>query len=489
MAPRRFVAVDYEFIPGADGTVDTVCGVATDVASRETWKAWRDEMSPRHPFFPLGPNVVLVAHHAAAEIGVHMDMGWPLPVHVIDTYAEHMLATNEAALPDGVPRLGRGNILAALRCRGLKARATDTKRGMIDRILAGPPYDDRERAAILSYCGDDVDDTVRLWDSLFRTLSVWSPKYLDQALVRGEFAKAQAAMSRCGCPIDVELHDLLASRWSDVRHALVDSVAEFEVFEKYRFSLVRFTQLLEAIGALDGWPMTQRGPSTKDDVLRAKAEEYPGLSPLREVMTTLGQITQFVPFAIGPDGRYRLGMMEQGYERLGLPYKAADLARGGFGAYRAKTGRSQPQAKEFLPARANWWRTLVTPPSPDWVIGYFDFKNQEFGYAAYMSGDANMIADYENGHVDPYVAFGHRSGFIPPGGTKFSHPKERAAAKSIVLGAMYGRQALSIGAVLAANLQMEGGTPLSLPPNSSDITAKPTRRSGRGLRMASILPS
>ena len=150
-------------------------------------------------------------------------------------------------------------------------------------------------------------------------------------------------------------------------------------------------------------------------------------------------------------------MMERGYERLGLPYRAGDLARSGFGAYRAKTGRSQPQAKEFLPARANWWRTLVTPPSPDWSIGYFDYKNQEFGYAAYSSGDPNMIADYENRLTDPYVAFGHRSGIIPPGGTRFSHPKERTAAKPIVLGSMYGRQALSIGAVLAAKLHMERG--------------------------------
>ena len=273
MLPGRFISVDYEFIPQADGTVDTVCGVAMEVATRETWKAWRDEMSSRHPFFPVGPDVALVAHNAAAEVGVHMDMGWPLPVHVIDTYAEHMLPTNEVALPNGMHRLARGNLLAARRCQGLKSRAVEEKRGMIDRILAGSPYDECTRTEILGYCTKDVEDTAEVWSGLHSTLSARSPKYLEQALLRGEFAKAQAAMLRCGCPVDVELHDRLAARWGDVRHALIDSVSHFEVFERGHFNLALFTRLLERIGALDGWPMTCGVPArrTTSCVLRPRS--------------------------------------------------------------------------------------------------------------------------------------------------------------------------------------------------------------------------
>ena len=134
--PLTPYAVDYEFIPLDGGGMNIVCGVAQNLRTGQTWRRWRDEMGSA-PFFDCGPDAVLVAYNAQAEMESHRAMGWPLPENVICLFAEHMLDTNGADVSDG-PQ-GRGSLLAAMKCNGLPARHAEEKKGMIDRILAGPP--------------------------------------------------------------------------------------------------------------------------------------------------------------------------------------------------------------------------------------------------------------------------------------------------------------------------------------------------------------
>lgn len=61
---------------------------------------------------------------------------------------------------------------------------------------------------------------------------------------------------------------------------------------------------------------------------------------------------------------------------------------------------------------------------------------------AALSGDPNMLADYQGGDV--YMAFAIRAGLAPSGATKQSHKAARQRAKSIVLGTSYGMGAESI---------------------------------------------
>ena len=71
-------AVDYEFIPLDGGGMDIVCGVAQNLLTGETRRRWRDEMGSS-PFFDCGPEAVLVAYNAQAEMEAHRAMGWTLP--------------------------------------------------------------------------------------------------------------------------------------------------------------------------------------------------------------------------------------------------------------------------------------------------------------------------------------------------------------------------------------------------------------------------
>ena len=229
-------------------------------------------------------------------------------------------------------------------------------------------------------------------------MSADNSHYAPQALLRGAYSKAMAAMTRTGCPVNVQLHDLIISRWPTIRRALIDSVSEYGIFDDEGvFKHDRFATVVESVGAADIWPRTSSGHySTRSEDFRRMTGVYPQLEQFRAAYEAVAAASKASPLPICSDGRARLGRREQGNRRMGIVDDNTSSV--GFGAYRAKTGRNQPRAIEFLPAAASWWRTLVSPP-PGKVIGYFDYKSQELGVAAYLSGDRDMMGDYASGEV------------------------------------------------------------------------------------------
>jgi hypothetical protein len=65
-----------------------------------------------------------------------------------------------------------------------------------------------------------------------------------------------------------------------------------------------------------------------------------------------------------------------------------------------------------------------------------DYTQQEFGIAAALSGDPNMMAAYRTG--DAYLGFAKQAGAVPEGATKESHGPIRDQFKQCVLGVQYG---------------------------------------------------
>ena len=448
MAGARFpltpYAVDYEYIPRDDGGLDVVCGVSKNLLTGHTERRWRDEMG-RAPFFDYGPEAVMIAYNAQAEMESHLALGWPLPDNVICLFAEHMLDTNGADLP--MATVARGSLLSALKCNNLPAREAKEKKVLIDRILAGPPYSDAEKLEILAYCETDVRDAEELFSVLWPRMAADHPNYLGQALFRGEYAKALARMTVVGCPVNAPLHDAIITNWPAIRKGLLDSVSHYGIFDSSgTFKYDRLATIVEDIGASDIWPVTAGGQySTKSEDFRRMTQIFPQLEEFRVAYEALVGGHQPSPFPICSDNRIRLGRREYGNARLGI--KDGKTSSVGFGAYRSKTGRNQPLASEFLPAAASYWRTLVTPPEGK-AIGYFDYKSQEFGIAAHLSGDKAMIEDYRSGEV--YIPLGIRAGLLPVNATKASHGEFREKVlKPVLLGLQYGRQpkgiALAIG--------------------------------------------
>ena len=108
---------------------------------------------------------------------------------------------------------------------------------------------------------------------------------------------------------------------------------------------------------------------------------------------------------------------------------------------RAKTSRNQPSNVKFIFGPSAWLRSLIKPAAGR-AIAYCDWSQQEFGIAAALSGDHNMMAAYSSG--DPYLTFAKQAGAVPEGATKESHGAERAQFKICALAVQYGMGATSL---------------------------------------------
>ena len=110
---REIWVCDTEF-NGPDGEQKRpVCLVAREGRTGREVRLWRDELHRlRSAPFDVGPTSLFVAFLASAELGTFLQLGWPLPVNVLDLYAEHRTLTNGLVLPTDNSLLGA----CALRC-------------------------------------------------------------------------------------------------------------------------------------------------------------------------------------------------------------------------------------------------------------------------------------------------------------------------------------------------------------------------------------
>ena len=77
-------------------------------------RLWREALlALRSAPFDTGPDSVFVAYYASAELGCFLELGWPLPVNVLDLFAEHRVETNGLTLPCG------NGLIGALAARGI----------------------------------------------------------------------------------------------------------------------------------------------------------------------------------------------------------------------------------------------------------------------------------------------------------------------------------------------------------------------------------
>jgi DNA polymerase I-like protein with 3'-5' exonuclease and polymerase domains len=104
-------------------------------------------------------------------------------------------------------------------------------------------------------------------------------------------------------------------------------------------------------------------------------------------------------------------------------------------AFGAMTSRNTPSSSQFIFGQAAFQRHLIKPPE-GCGVAYIDWEQQEFGIAAALSGDGNMLEAYQSG--DPYLAFAKQAGAVPTDATKQSHPQERDQFKTCTLAVQYG---------------------------------------------------
>jgi hypothetical protein len=396
---KEIWAVDFEFVAEPGENPRPVCLVAWELRTDRKLRMWVDELGGAPPY-PIGCEALFIAYYASAEIGCHLALGWPVPERVLDLFTEFRNQTN------GIPTGNGAGLVGALAHHGLDSIGAVEKEDMRDLVLRGGPWSAAEQIAILDYCESDVA-------ALARLLSVMLPNIdLPRALLRGRYMGAAARMERNGIPIDTKTLEELKRHWVAIQDRLIADIdSNFGVFDGRTFKIDRFADWLTRTNI--PWPINENGRlDLQDDTFREMARSYPKVAPLRELRAALSEM-RLSDLAVGSDGRNRCLLS----------------------AFRARTSRNQPSNTKFIFGPSVWLRGLIKPPL-GYGIAYIDWKQQEFGIAAALSGDPKMMAAYRSG--DPYLAFAKQAGAAPANATKTTHADVREQFKACVLAVQYG---------------------------------------------------
>ena len=392
-------AVDFEYVAEPGENPSAVCLVAWELRTGRRIRLWRDEFGDLPPY-PTGPDTLVVAYYASAEVSCHLALGWPPPERLLDLYAEFRNQTN------GTPTIGGASLLGALAQFGLDGVGAMEKEEMRALIMSGGPWTAAERIAILDYCESDVAALARLLPAMLPKIAI------APALLRGRYMVAVARMERAGVPIDTATLGHFKSHWAGIQDRLIAGIdRDYGVFEGRTFKTDRFAGWLRQRGI--AWPQLASGRlDLGDDTFREMARIHLAVAPLRELRSSLSAM-RLLDLAVGGDGRNRTLLSP----------------------FRAVTGRNQPSNTKFIFGPSTWLRGLIKPP-PGHGVAYIDWSQQEFGIAAALSGDRAMRAAYSSG--DPYLEFAKQAGAAPADATKASHKQVREQFKACALGINYG---------------------------------------------------
>src|SRR5262249_12742906 len=395
---REVVVVDTEFTAITGERPVPVCVVAHELRSGRRLRLFEGQFGPQPPY-ATGADTLFVAFYASAELGVYRVLGWQMPERILDPFIEFRNRTN------GLPTPAGSGLLGALAYFGLDGMAAVEKREMQEAIGNGTWRGRYTPEEILDYCEGDVETLARLLLAMLPGID------LPRALLRGRYMAA-AAMEHNGVPIDMDMLECLRLNWTAIQDQLIAAIdCDYGVFDGRTFKLERFAKYLAAAGI--PWPRLESGQlDLSDATFRQMARAYPQVAPLRELRSSLAEL-RLNDLAVGHDGRNRVILSD----------------------FRARSSRNAPSNTRFIFGPSVWLRGLIKPPL-GCAVCYIDWKQQEFGIAAALSGDPAMQAAYRSG--DCYLAFAKQARAVPADATKETHGTQRELYKQCGLAVLYG---------------------------------------------------
>ena len=212
--------VDFEFRQPDGHLPEPHCMVAMDYHTGAVKRIWADELArmPAAPF-PTDAESLVVAFYASAEWSCFQQLGWGLPVNILDLFTEFRCLTNGKSIPCG------SGLLGALAYYGLDAMAGAAKDALRDLAIRGGPFTERERLDLLDYCEADVQALAQLLPKMLPSID-W-----PRALLRGRYTSAVGRMEREGVPIDVDTLERLRANWEPISARLIEAVdADYGVY-------------------------------------------------------------------------------------------------------------------------------------------------------------------------------------------------------------------------------------------------------------------
>ena len=417
------VDVDFEYEIDANGLPDVLCMVAyvLDLNLRHvrTIRMWRGEFGERAPF-DTGPDALFVAYSAWAELTCFVQLGWQFPVHVFDLHTAYLAASNVLLPydPDEVRKKPRKRLSDACRAYGIEGWEQIDKE-TIARDIGEGRWHEYGQEAVFDYCEEDVHASMQLLRALLCGRAELPAANVERVLHWSNYsAKAITRIQARGMPIDMELWGRVQENKAAVIGELLRQFdpsygSEDPIYTpEGEWSCARFENWLVKTGVV-AWPRLESGRLDVDsDAFRLMYHE-PGIEKLHALKDSLGVIVR-AKLPIGTDGRNRPSL---------FPFGTA-------------TGRNA-HTKSLYNAHAAMRSFMVFPP--DTIGVYLDWRSQEVGIAAALSGDEQLKRDYSE--ADVYYALAKLCGLTNDPDLKRwkrDNPAMRDRMKPLQLGINYG---------------------------------------------------
>jgi DNA polymerase-1 len=339
-----------------------------------TIKLWRGEFGAVPPF-DIGPNALFVAYSAWAEMTCFMQLEWEFPVHIFDLHTVY-LATSNVLLPhnpDEVRKRPRKRLPDACRAYDIEGWERINKEG-ISRDIGEGRWRDYGQKAVFDYCEEDVRKSAQLLRAQLEGRPGLAAANVDLALHWANYsAKAIALIQVKGMPIDMESWGLVPEHKAAVIGELLRQFdpsygSENPIYTpEGEWSYARFENWLVNVG-VTAWPRLDSGRLDTDGDAFRLMYHVPGIENLHALRDSLGVIVR-AKLPIGRDGRNRPSL---------FPFGTA-------------TGRNA-HGKSLFNAHAGMRSFMLFPPGK--IAVYLDWRTQEVGVAAALSGDEALMRDY-----------------------------------------------------------------------------------------------
>lgn len=411
LVDQEFWLVDFEFRSTNDGVIPW-CLVAINYRSGKTIKLWRDELLKLSSCpFNIDDPTIFVAYSAQAEFSCFIALGWTLPSNVIDLCAEFKLLVNYDLYK------GKKNLISALKYHGLEAIESAQKKHMQELAINNLDWSEVQKKSLIEYCESDVVALKQLLPAM------WSNMDLKPALIRGAYTKSVAKMEAVGIPVDAPKLEAITGQSEEIKKLLIQKLDTYNFYEGGVLKKLRILQYVKKRGLT--WPKIRSGQlNFQNSVVEKQAELHPELQDFGELYANISQLRGLNPtvgnsqkIPVGKDGRHRFSIWP----------------------FSAKTGRNAP--RKFIFNAPVWMRGIIKPKKGRALI-YIDFASQEFGIAAALSRDSNMINDYLS--LDPYIEFAKAAQAITSETSQTECKKIREKYKQVCLGVQFGMGARGI---------------------------------------------
>jgi DNA polymerase family A len=432
------VVIDFEYEIDDNLLPNVLCMVAhvlnENLQHVRTIRMWRGEFGKMLPF-DIGNDTLFVAYSAWAEMTCFMMLGWQLPVHIFDLHTAYLAASNVLLPynPDEERKKPRKRLSDACRTYGITGWEHIDKEEIAEAIGEGH-WRDYGQAAVFDYCEEDVRMSVQLLRAQLRRYydangyTLLPAADVPRVLFWSNYsAKTVAQIQARGMPIDMALWNLVQENKTAVIQELLrqfdpSNGSDDPIYSpEGKWSYAGLERWLARNGI--PWPRLDSGQLDTDSDAFRLMYHVPGVEGLHALRDSLRVIVG-ANLPIGRDGRNRPSL---------FPFGTA-------------TGRNA-HAKSLYNAHASVRSFMVFPQ--DMIGVYLDWRTQEVGVAAALSGDPALTEDYRGGDV--YHALAHLCGLARDADRvrwKREHPDMRQRMKSLQLGVNYGMGVASLAAGL-----------------------------------------